>query len=80
MTIYPSGNVDDVVAFLEENGGDPRNVGKDHIETCVPVPLPGQVPERSSVIRVREIIPQEPGRRSEPFTGQDAAEGYQSQG
>ena len=59
VTIYLSGNVDEVVAFLEENGGDPRNVGEDYVEAYVPVPLLGPVSERPGVIRVREIIPPE---------------------
>ena len=63
VTIYLSGNVDGVVAFLEENGGDPRNAGEDYIEAYVPVPLLGPVSERPGVIRVREIIPPAPGRR-----------------
>ena len=63
VTIYLSGNVDEVVAFLEENGGDPRNAGEDYIEAYVPVPLLGPVSERPGVTRVREIIPPAPGRR-----------------
>ena len=43
VTIYLSGNVDDVVKFLEDNGGSPRNVGEDYIEAYVPVSLLGQV-------------------------------------
>ena len=61
VTIYLSGSVDEVVAFLEENGGDPRNVGEDYIEAYVPVPLLGPVSERPGVIRVREIVPPQPG-------------------
>ena len=61
VTIYLSGSVDGVVAFLEENGGDPRNVGEDYIEAYVPVPLLGPVSERPGVIRVREIVPPEQG-------------------
>ena len=60
VTIYLSGSVDEVVAFLEENGGDPRNVGEDYIEAYVPVPLLGPVSEQPGVIRVREIVPPEP--------------------
>ena len=41
VTFYLSGGVEDVVAFLEENGGDPRNVGEDYIEAYVPVTLLG---------------------------------------
>ena len=41
VTIYLTDNVDDVVTFLEENGGDPRNVGEDYIEAYVPVTAAG---------------------------------------
>ena len=61
VTIHLSGNVGDVVSFLEENGGDPRNVGEDYIEAYVPVTLLGQLSQQPGVIRVREIIPPEPG-------------------
>ena len=57
VTIYLTGNVDAVVSFLEENGGDPRNVGEDYIEAYVPVTLLGPVSEQPGVIRVREIVP-----------------------
>ena len=60
VTIYLSGNVDDVVKFLEENGGDPRNVGEDYIEAYVPVTLLGVVSEQPGVLRVREILPPQP--------------------
>ena len=46
MTIYLSGGVDEVVAFLEENGGDPRNVGEDYVEAYVPVSLLGLASEQ----------------------------------
>ena len=60
VTIYLSGNLDDVVKFLEDNGGSPRNVGEDYIEAYVPVSLLGQVSEQPGVIRVREIaLPEE---------------------
>ena len=60
VTIYLTGNVDDVVTFLEDNGGDPRNVGEDYIEAYVPVTLLGQLSQQPGVIRVREIVPPEP--------------------
>ena len=60
VTIYLSGNVDDVVQFLEDFGGDPRNVGEDYIEAYVPVSLLGLTSERPGVIRVREIMPPQP--------------------
>ena len=60
VTIYLSGNVDDVVSFFEDNGGSPRNVGEDYIEAYVPVTLLGQVSEQPGVLRVRAIIPPQP--------------------
>ena len=62
VTIYLSGSVDGVVSFLENNGVSPRNVGEDYLEAYVPVTLLGLVSERPGVIRVREILPPEPGR------------------
>ena len=62
VTIYLTGSVDEVVSFLEDNGGDPRNVGEDYIEAYVPVTLLGSVSEHPGVIRVREIVSPEPGR------------------
>ena len=59
VTIRLSGNVYDVVQFLENNGGDPRNVGEDYIEAYVPVTLLGPLSEQPGVLRVREIIPPE---------------------
>ena len=56
VTIHLSGNVEDVVSFLEGNGGSPRNEGGDYIEAYVPVTLLGQVSEQPGVLRVREII------------------------
>ncbi len=60
VTIHLASNVNDVVRFLQDNGGDPRNVGEDYIEAYVPVLLLGQVSELSGVLRVREIIPPQP--------------------
>ena len=60
VTVYLSSNVADVVQFLEDNGGDPRNVGEDYIEAYVPVSLLGELSEQPGVTRVQEIIPPEP--------------------
>ena len=60
VTVYLSSNVNDVVQFLEDNGGDPRNVGEDYIEAYVPVTLLGELSEQPGVTRVQEIIPPEP--------------------
>ena len=62
VTIHLSGNVDDMVKFLEDNGSSARNVGEDYIEAYVPVSLLGQVSEQPGVIRVREITPAEPAQ------------------
>ena len=72
VTIYLSGNVDDVVNFLEDNGGAPRNVGEGYIEAYVPVTLLGQLSEQPGVIRVREIIP------PQPMYGNVASQGIQA--
>ena len=69
VTIYLSGNVDDVVEFLEDNGGSPRNVGEDYIETYVPLSLLGQVSEQPGVIRVREIVPPEDNQSAQRVAG-----------
>ena len=71
VTIHLSGNVDDVVTFLEDNGGDPRNVGEDYIEAYVPVTLLGELSEQPGVLRVREIVPPEPNFG--PITSQGLA-------
>ena len=60
VTIHLSGNMADVVTFLEDNGGDPRNAGEDYIEAYVPVTLLGSLSEQPGVIRVREIVLPEP--------------------
>ena len=71
VTIYLISNVADVVQFLQDNGGDPRNVGEDYIEAYVPVSLLGAVSEQPGVIRVREIVPPQP--EYGPITSQGVA-------
>ena len=73
VTIHLSGNVDEVVSFLEDNGGDPRNVGEDYIEAYVPVTLLGQVSEQPGVIRVQEIVPPQPVQTIQRITGHGPA-------
>ena len=65
VTIHLSGNVDGVVAFLKQNGGDPRNVGEDYIEAYVPVVTLGTVSEQPGALRVRAIIPPQADRISQ---------------
>ena len=71
VTIHLISNVSDVVKFLEDNGGDPRNVGEDYIEAYVPVSLLGAISEQPGVIRVREIVPPQP--EFGPITSQGVA-------
>ena len=74
VTIYLSGNVDDVVTFLEENGGDPRNVGEDYIEAYVPVSLAGAaIAAARRHARVREIVPPQPAQLTQQIIGQGPA-------
>ena len=73
VTIYLTGSVDAGVSFLEENGGDPRNVGEDYIEAYVPVTLLGQLSEQPGVTRVREITPPQPDQTIRRITGQGPA-------
>ena len=73
VTIYLTGNVDDVVSFLEDNGGDPRNVGEDYIEAYVPVTLLGQLSQQPGVARVREIAPPQPAQLTQQITGHGPA-------
>ena len=69
VTIHLTGSVDEVVSFLEDNGGDPRNVGDDYIEAYVPVSLLGQLSEQTGVIRVREIVPPQPAQLTQRIIG-----------
>ena len=62
VTIHLSGNVDEVVRYLEANGGATISVGEDYIEALVPVLLLGQTSEQLGVLRVRLI---EPGESSQ---------------
>ena len=69
VTIYLSGNVDDVVSFLEDNGGDPRNVGEDYIEAYVPVSLLGTLSEQPGVQRMEAIVPPHPAQAPRTIAG-----------
>ena len=60
VTIHLNSTVEEVVSFLEDNGGDPRNVGEDYIEAYVPLTLLGQLSEQSGVTSVGEIVPPQP--------------------
>ena len=60
VTVHLAGHVSDVVTYLEDNGGDPRNVGVDYIEAYVPVSLLGPLSLQPGVTQVQEIIPPQP--------------------
>ncbi|MYC28514.1 MAG: S8 family serine peptidase [Chloroflexi bacterium] len=60
VTVFLDGQVSDVVSFLEDNGGDVRNVGSDYIEAYVPVGILGQLSLQPGVTQVSEIIPPRP--------------------
>ena len=69
VTIYINANLSAIRGFLESNGGDPRNVGKDYIEAYVPVSLLGQLSEQTGVTRIETIVPPVSSQdRSEPCT------------
>ena len=66
VTIHLSGNVDDVVDFLEANGASNISSGDDYIEAYVPVLKLAETSARPGVIRVRVIQPpQTPQSRSQ---------------
>ncbi len=69
VTIHLSGNVDDVVRFLETNGGSTIGVGEDYIEALVPVLLLGQAAEQPGVLRVRLIQPPESSQNPSGVAG-----------
>ena len=57
--------------FLKENGGDPRNVGKDYMEAYVPVALLVEASRQPGVRRVQAIIP--PRQNRGPFASEGVA-------
>lgn len=57
VSIYPSGNEEDVVRFLQDHGSNPRNVMEGYVESYVPVGLLGPLSEQAGVERVKEIVP-----------------------
>ena len=73
VTIHLTANVLEVVQFLQDRGGDPRNVGEDYIEAYVPVSLLGAVSEHPGVIRVREIVPPQPAQLNQRVIGSGPA-------
>lgn len=73
VTIHLAGHADDVVSFLEDNGGYFRNAGEDYIETYMPVSQLSRLSELSGVIRVREIIPPQPEQISQQVIGNGPA-------
>ena len=63
VTLYiTEGYADAVAAYLESNGGDPRNIGADYIEAYVPVSLQPEASVLEGVISIRTIIPPQPAQ------------------
>ena len=62
VSIYLSvdGQEGNVVAFIKNNGGDPRNIGTGYIEAYIPMRLLAELSEQPGVARVQKIIPPEP--------------------
>ena len=58
VSIWLSGNADDIAEFIEDHGGDVRDVAPDYIEASTPVALLGRLSEQEGVLRVREVISQ----------------------
>ena len=49
-----------IAAYLEANGGSPRNIGADYIEAYIPVSLLVEASEREGVVDIRTIVPPHP--------------------
>ena len=63
VTLYiTEGFADTIAAYLESNGGAPRNIGVDYIEAYVPVSLLAQASQQEGVISIRTIIPPRPAQ------------------
>ena len=56
------GYAQDVWDWLEESGGDPRNIGVDYVEAYIPVSLLVEASQREGVITVHTIIPLQPAQ------------------
>ena len=55
VSIYLSGNVPEVLEFLQDNDVEPVDWGPDYIVGHVPVPLLGELSEQPGVLRVRVV-------------------------
>ena len=65
VTLYTDeGRAEEVAAWLEDNGGDPRNIGEDYIEAYIPVWLLARASEAPGVQSVETIIPPQPAQGS----------------
>ena len=71
------GYADAIAAYLEANGGSPRNTGADYIEAYIPVSLLVEASEREGVLSIRTIIPPHPDQGS-VVSGGVAAHGVTS--
>ena len=61
VTLYLSGNVADVLEFLNDNGATVRVVAPDYIEAYLPAGLLGAASQQPGVTRIDESVPPTPG-------------------
>ncbi len=73
VTIQLTGNVDDVVNFLEANGASNIASGDDYIEAYVPVLLLAETSKRPGVVRIRPIQPPEESQGGSGIPGNGPA-------
>ena len=69
VAIHLSGNIDEVVRFLEANGASNISARDDYIEAYVPVLLLAETSEQQGVIRVRPIQPPEESQSGSGIPG-----------
>ena len=63
VTLYiTEGYADAISDYLNDNGGDPRNIGVDYIEAYIPISLLPGASEQEGVISIRTIIPAQPAQ------------------
>ena len=65
VTFYTDGGNAALARFLRQNGGDPRNIGADYIETYVPIDLLAAASQQPGVVSVRAIIPPQPAQAAQ---------------
>ena len=70
-----AGQEDDVLDFLNSNGGEPRVVGEEAIEAYVPLSLLPQLAELPGVFRIETVLPPQPAQAGNPVSEAIAVHG-----